>query len=200
VVGPGRAVGGDAFQDDVGVAAGHHALDQPITNVRPALLPADQRARAVVLTDDYSEASPLVLLGTGLPPVRSGHNAFWDWGPPPADRTVVVHVGDWRPADWSRSFVGCHVVATVHDRLGFPPERAGEGRVRLHGPARPVAGALAGPADRVLMTRRSSPAAPAARHCGARRRKGATSARTASVDPQSSSNIAISARCWRSCT
>ncbi len=56
-------------------------------------LPADQRARAVILTNDYSEASPLVLLGSGLPPVYSGHNAFWEWGPPPAGRTVVVHVG-----------------------------------------------------------------------------------------------------------
>jgi hypothetical protein len=62
-------------------------------------LPPVQRAHAVILTNDYSEASPLVLLGTGLPPVYSGHNAYWDWGPPPADRTVVVHVGDWRPAD-----------------------------------------------------------------------------------------------------
>jgi hypothetical protein len=84
-----------------------------------AALPADERAHAVILTNDYSEASPLVLLGTGLPPVYSGHNSFWDWGPPPADRTVVVHVGDWRPADWSRFFVGCHVVATIDNGLGI---------------------------------------------------------------------------------
>jgi hypothetical protein len=85
-----------------------------------AALPADERAHAVILTNDYSEASPLVLLGTGLPPVYSGHNAYWDWGPPPADRTVVVHVGDWRPADWSQFFVGCHVVATIDNGLGIP--------------------------------------------------------------------------------
>jgi 4-amino-4-deoxy-L-arabinose transferase-like glycosyltransferase len=82
-------------------------------------LPADQRAHAVILTNDYSEASPLVLLGSGLPPVYSGHNSYWSWGPPPADRTVVVHVGDWRPADWSRFFVGCHVVAYVDNGLGI---------------------------------------------------------------------------------
>ena len=62
-----------------------------------ASLPADERARAVILTNDYSEASPLILLGTGLPPVYSGHNSYWSWGPPPDDRTVVIHVGDWRP-------------------------------------------------------------------------------------------------------
>ncbi len=84
-----------------------------------ASLPADQRAHAVILTNDYSEASPLVLLGTGLPPVYSGHNAFWDWGPPPDDRTVVVHVGDWRPADWSQFFVGCRDVAHIDNGLGI---------------------------------------------------------------------------------
>ncbi|HEY3016385.1 MAG TPA: hypothetical protein VGJ41_14810, partial [Nocardioides sp.] len=84
-----------------------------------AALPADQRARAVILTNDYSEASPLILLGTGLPPVYSGHNAYWDWGPPPADRTVVVHVGDWRPPDWSRFFVGCRIVAHIDNGLGI---------------------------------------------------------------------------------
>ena len=84
-----------------------------------AALPADQRAHAVILTNDYSEASPLELLGTGLPPIYSGHNSFWDWGPPPADRTVVVHVGDWRPADWSQFFVGCHVVAHIDNGLGI---------------------------------------------------------------------------------
>ena len=82
-------------------------------------LPADERAHAVILTNDYSEASPLELLGTGLPPVYSGHNAFWDWGPPPADLTVVVHVGDWRPADWSQFFVGCQVVAHIDNGLGI---------------------------------------------------------------------------------
>src|SRR5664280_3720144 len=76
-------------------------------------------AHAVILTNAYSEASPLILLGTGLPPVYSGHNAFWDWGPPPADRTVVIHVGDWRPADWTQFFVGCHVVAYIDNGLGI---------------------------------------------------------------------------------
>ncbi|MEO9080802.1 MAG: hypothetical protein ABI269_01610 [Lapillicoccus sp.] len=39
-----------------------------------ATLPPAQRAHAVILTNDYSEASPLVLLGVGLPPVFPGHN------------------------------------------------------------------------------------------------------------------------------
>ena len=91
-----------------------------------AALPADERARAVILTNDYSEASPLVLLGTGLPPVYSGHNGYWEWGPPPADRTVVVHVGDWRPEDWSQSFIDCRVVAIVDNGLGIDNSEQGK--------------------------------------------------------------------------
>jgi hypothetical protein len=84
-----------------------------------AALPADERAHAVILTNDYSEASPLILLGTGLPPVYSGHNAFWGWGPPPADRTVVVHVGDWRPTDYGDYFTGCRDVAHIDNGLAI---------------------------------------------------------------------------------
>jgi 4-amino-4-deoxy-L-arabinose transferase-like glycosyltransferase len=91
-----------------------------------ASLPADERAHAVILTNDYSEASPLILLGTGLPPVYSGHNAYWAWGPPPPDRTVVIHVGDWRPADYGQFFTGCQVVATIDNGLGVENGEQGE--------------------------------------------------------------------------
>ena len=40
--------------------------------------------------------------------------------PPPADRTVVIHVGDWRPADPSRLFTGCKDVAHIDNGLGIP--------------------------------------------------------------------------------
>jgi hypothetical protein len=89
-------------------------------------LPADERAHAVILTNDYSEASPLILLGTGLPPVYSGHNAYWAWGPPPADRTVVIHVGDWRPTDYGQLFSGCQVVASIDNGLGVENGEQGE--------------------------------------------------------------------------
>ncbi len=91
-----------------------------------ASLPADERARAVILTNDYSEASPLILLGTGLPPVHSGHNSYWSWGPPPDDRTVVIHVGDWRPTDYGDYFTGCRDVATIDNGLGIENGEQGE--------------------------------------------------------------------------
>ena len=104
-----------------------------------ASLPADQRAHAVILTNDYSEASPLVLLGAGLPPVYSGHNGYWSWGPPPADRTIVVHVGDWRPEDWSQFFVDCRDVAHIDNGLGIENGEQGKAvsvctGLRGHGP------------------------------------------------------------------
>ena len=83
-----------------------------------AALPPNERARAVILANDYSEASPLILLGTGLPPVYSGHNSYWSWGPPPEDRTVVIHVGDWRPTDYATYFTGCRDVAMIDNGLG----------------------------------------------------------------------------------
>ena len=91
-----------------------------------AALPADERAHAVILTNDYSEASPLILLGTGLPPVYSGHNSYWSWGPPPPDRTIVIHVGDWRPTDYPNYFTGCQAVATVDNGLDVSNSMQGE--------------------------------------------------------------------------
>jgi hypothetical protein len=84
-----------------------------------ASLSPDQRNHAVILANDYSEASPLVLLGTGLPPVYSGHNSYWSWGPPSDDRTVVIHVGDWRPEDWGEFFDSCRDVAHIDNGLGI---------------------------------------------------------------------------------
>jgi 4-amino-4-deoxy-L-arabinose transferase-like glycosyltransferase len=91
-----------------------------------AALPADERTRAVILTSNYGEAGGLELLGSGLPPVYSGHNAFWDWGPPPADRTVVVHVGDWTAADWSPFFTDCRTVASIDNGLGIENQEQGQ--------------------------------------------------------------------------
>jgi hypothetical protein len=91
-----------------------------------AAMPAEQRADAVILTSNYGEAGALELLGTGLPPVYSGHNAFWDWGPPPDDRTVVVHVGDWTAADWSPFFTDCRTVASIDNGLGIENQEQGQ--------------------------------------------------------------------------
>jgi Dolichyl-phosphate-mannose-protein mannosyltransferase len=50
-------------------------------------------APTAIFTENYAEAAALDVLGGGdhLPPVLSGHNTFWLWGPGAAsDRTVLV--------------------------------------------------------------------------------------------------------------
>jgi hypothetical protein len=59
-------------------------------------------------------------------------------------------VGDWRPADWSQFFVGCHVVAHIDNGLGIEQRRAGNGRLGVHRPARALDHALAEPPDHLI--------------------------------------------------
>ncbi|GGN03921.1 hypothetical protein GCM10011609_48830 [Lentzea pudingi] len=58
-------------------------------------LPAAERDRAVVLTENFGEAGALHLHGRqfGLPAVYSGHNELYHWGPPPDSADVVIAVG-----------------------------------------------------------------------------------------------------------
>ncbi len=58
-------------------------------------LPEEDRARAVIFTYNYGEAGALELLGRpkGLPPVLSGHNNYWLWGPRGATGEVVMIIG-----------------------------------------------------------------------------------------------------------
>ncbi len=46
---------------------------------------------AVVFTGSYGEAGAVAVLGeaAGLPPAFSGHNSYWDWGPPPPHGPVI---------------------------------------------------------------------------------------------------------------
>ena len=48
--------------------------------------------RPIVLTENYGEAGAVERYRPGVP-VYSGHNAYWDWGPPPASARAAVLVG-----------------------------------------------------------------------------------------------------------
>jgi hypothetical protein len=72
------------------------------------------QAPTSIFTGDYGEAGALDVLGTAdhLPPVLSGHNTFWLWGPGQAsDRTVLVvdALGALQPY-----FSGCRVLTTYY--------------------------------------------------------------------------------------
>jgi 4-amino-4-deoxy-L-arabinose transferase-like glycosyltransferase len=67
-----------------------------------------------IFTGYYGEAAALDVLGSAyhLPPVLSGHNAYWMWGPGPAsDHTVLVvdALGQLKPY-----FASCRLLTTYH--------------------------------------------------------------------------------------
>jgi hypothetical protein len=99
-------------------------------------LPAGDLERAVVYTANYGEHGALTLLG-GLPPVHSGHNSTWSWGPPPDDRDLTILVGRWSP-DWrSRWFGPCAQAATIDNDAAMPNQEQGAGVFICRGMPRP---------------------------------------------------------------
>lgn len=93
-----------------------------------ARIPEAERADAIVLTRNYGEAGALIRarrldLSTpagpagALPPVYSGHNAFGEWGPPPAGTRTVMVIGDFDEGELARWFGRCEVV----ERYASPP-------------------------------------------------------------------------------
>jgi len=86
---------------DLTETIGWPQLTRQVAAAYQALPPAERR-QASVFTSNYGEASALVVYGGryGLPPVLSGHNTFWLWGPGGArDGTVIAvgSAGDLRP-------------------------------------------------------------------------------------------------------
>lgn len=53
-------------------------------------LSPEDRAHAGILADNYGEAGAVDLLGHDLPPVISGHNTYWLWGPQSVDGHVLI--------------------------------------------------------------------------------------------------------------
>jgi hypothetical protein len=90
-------------------------------------LPADQRARAAIMTANYGEHGALTILGEDLPPVVSGHNSLWSYGPPPDERDVAILVGWWSPGYRDPSFGTCSLAATIGNDAGMPNEENGAG-------------------------------------------------------------------------
>ena len=79
---------------DAGETVGWPRLAATVAAVRDGL-PGD--ARVAVLTSNYGEAGAVDHYRPELGPAYSGHNAYWDWGPPPADVDTVIAVGFAEP-------------------------------------------------------------------------------------------------------
>jgi hypothetical protein len=92
-------------------------------------LPPAQRADAVILTFDYSQAGAINELGPplGLPTAVSAHNTEWFWGPgnPNASTVVAWYPGsvdmtsDEALADLSQYFLHVRAAATISNNAGL---------------------------------------------------------------------------------
>jgi hypothetical protein len=79
---------------DAGETIGWPTYVSEIAGVYASIPPAE-RPSTVVLASNYGEAGAVDLYGPaeGLPPVYSGHNGYWFWGPPPTSATTALAVG-----------------------------------------------------------------------------------------------------------
>lgn len=82
------------FPQYLGDRFGWDTMTATVARVYDAL-PADERAQACIFTDNYGEAGALSLLGprAHLPPVISGHNNYYLWGPGGCSGRVLITVG-----------------------------------------------------------------------------------------------------------
>jgi len=87
-----------AFPQYLGDRFGWDTLTQTVGQVYADLSPA-QRSQACVYTDNYGEAGALSQLGTAgrLPPIISGHNNYYLWGPGSCSGKVLIVVGRYLP-------------------------------------------------------------------------------------------------------
>ncbi len=88
-----------------------------------ATIPAAQRTRAIVLTENYGEAGALQRLRPQLP-VYSGQNSLWDFGPPPAHTTTALVVG-YSAAQLRRWFGTVTPVATIDNGVDVDDDEQG---------------------------------------------------------------------------
>ncbi len=121
-----------ALNEDAGETIGWPDLARTVAAVARGLPDG-----TVILTRNYGEAGALERYGPplGLPPVFSGHNAYGDWGPPPADGMPVIAVG--LPADELDAHLrGCRLAARIDNRAGVENEEQGRAVTLCAGPRR----------------------------------------------------------------
>jgi hypothetical protein len=120
---------GDTFVPDLNQAArdqvGWPTYVRQVADVYRELPDADQ-ARAVIVTGNYGEAGAIARFGPryGLPDVYSGQNELYNYGPPPADRTVVIVVSG-RQSTLAPRFASCAQAGELDNGVGVDNEEQG---------------------------------------------------------------------------
>jgi hypothetical protein len=106
---------------DAGETVGWPAL---VATVEDAWTRLPAGEEAAVLTRNYGEAGAVDRFAPALGPAFSGHNAYWDWGPPPEEVTAVVAVG--LPEDGLRRwFARVEVAGRVDNGVGLDNDEQG---------------------------------------------------------------------------
>jgi 4-amino-4-deoxy-L-arabinose transferase-like glycosyltransferase len=113
VSGANQTEGGQVYPQILGDRLGWDTMTATVASAY-AKLPANQRAQACILTLNYGEASALNFFGAkdGLPPVISGHNNYYLWGPGNCSGTVLLTVG-YSQSDMLKSYGSVTQVATI---------------------------------------------------------------------------------------
>ncbi len=96
----------------------------------------------VVLAGNYGEAGALDRArdrGADLPPVASGHNAYWWWGPPAGEPQTVLAVGRWPEGRLEGWFASCTLVGELQSVEGVDNDEAGAPLRLCEDPVRPWA-------------------------------------------------------------
>ena len=124
-----------AVNEDVAETIGWPELAETVAEVYRAL--PDAR-RAVILAGDYGEAGAIDRFGPdlGLPRAYSGHNAYFDWGPPPAGGAPVIAVGGPR-RDLAAHLRDCTVAARIDNDAGVDNDEQGTPVMGCRGPRGP---------------------------------------------------------------
>jgi hypothetical protein len=93
-----------------------------ITAAVQQLSPQD-RAQAGIIADNYGEAGALDFLGHNLPPVVSGHNNYWLWGPHNVGAKVLLVISGDPPQHFQKLCQRVQIVGNMNNPLAMPFER-----------------------------------------------------------------------------
>jgi len=96
-------------------------VDQ-IRHIYTALSPAEQ-SQAVILCDNYGEASAINFLAPDLPTAISGHNNYWLWGPGPRPASVLITIEDDTPEHFLTYYADVQVAGQMTSFWAMPYER-----------------------------------------------------------------------------
>lgn len=93
-----------------------------ITTAVAQLSPED-RAQAGIIVDNYGEAGALDFLGHDLPPVVSGHNNYWLWGPHNVGGKVLIVISGDPPQHFENLCQKVQIVGAMNHPLAMPFEQ-----------------------------------------------------------------------------